>query len=95
MLITLLALAVIFGIFWMVSGAIELFMALSHREMAHRGWNIIMGIISVLAGFIVLVYPGISLLALAVILSVWLVFFGIMQITLAVRLRGLGPGMAG
>jgi uncharacterized membrane protein HdeD (DUF308 family) len=94
-LITLLALAVIFGIFWIVSGAIELFMALSHREMAHRGWNIIMGIISVLAGFIVLVYPGISLLALAVILSVWLVFFGIMQITLAVRLRGLGPGMAG
>jgi uncharacterized membrane protein HdeD (DUF308 family) len=94
-LITLLALAVVFGIFWIVSGAIELFMALSHREMAHRGWNIIMGIISVLAGFIVLVYPGISLLALAVILSVWLVFFGIMQITLAVRLRGLGPGMTG
>lgn len=89
-LITLLALALLFGIFWIVSGAIELFMALSHREMRHRGWNIVMGIISVLAGFIVLVYPGISLLVLAVVLSVWLVVFGVMEISIAVRIRSLG-----
>lgn len=89
-LITLLALAVLFGIFWIVSGAIELFMALSHRETPHRGWNIVMGVISVLAGFIVLVYPGISLLALAVVLSVWLVVFGVMEISIAVRIRSLG-----
>ena len=89
-LITLLALAVLFGIFWIVSGAVELFMALSHREMQHRGWNAVMGAISVLAGIVVLSVPGISLLVLAVVLSIWLVVFGVMQISMAVRIRSLG-----
>jgi len=88
-LITLLALALLLGIFWIVSGAVELFTALSHREMPHRAWNAVMGIISVLAGIVLLVYPGISLLALAVVVSVWLLIFGIMQITLAFRIRSL------
>ncbi len=89
-LITLLALAVLFGIFWIVSGAVELFMALSHRDMPHRGWNAVMGAISVLAGIVVLSVPGISLLVLAVVLSIWLVVFGVMQISMAVRIRSLG-----
>jgi len=88
--ITLLALAVLIGIFWIVSGAVELFMALSHREMRHRGWNSVIGAISVLAGIIVLAIPGISLLALAVVVSVWLVFLGVVQISIAVRIRSLG-----
>ena len=89
-LVTLLALAVLLGIFWIVSGAVELFMALSHREMRRRGWNAVMGVISVLAGIVVLAYPGISLLVLAVVLSVWLVVLGVMQISIAVRIRALG-----
>src|ERR1700689_2885349 len=88
-LITLLALALLLGIFWVVSGAVELFTALSHREMRSRGWTAVMGIFSILAGIVVLGYPGISLLALAVVLSVWLLVFGIMQITLAFRIRSL------
>jgi len=88
-LITLLALALLLGIFWVVSGAVELFTALSHREMRSRGWTAVMGIFSIVAGIVVLGYPGISLLALAVVLSVWLVVFGIMQITLAFRIRSL------
>src|SRR5215471_661792 len=88
-LITLIALALLLGIFWIVSGAIEIFMALSHREMAHRGWNALMGIISVLAGIVVLSYPGISLLVLAIVLGAWLIVFGAMQVTLAFRVRSL------
>jgi uncharacterized membrane protein HdeD (DUF308 family) len=87
--ITLLALALLLGIFWIVSGAVELFMALSHRELPHRVWNAVMGIISVLAGIVLLIYPGISLLVLAVVVSVWLLIFGAMQITLAFRIRSL------
>jgi len=88
-LIMLLALALLLGIFWIVSGAVELFTAVSHREMRNRAWNAVMGIISVLAGIVLLVYPGISLLVLAVVVSVWLLIFGIMQITLAFRIRSL------
>jgi uncharacterized membrane protein HdeD (DUF308 family) len=91
-LITLLALALLLGIFWIVSGAIELFTAMSHREMRGRGWSAFMGILSVLAGLVVLVYPGISLLVLAVFLSVWLLVYGGMQIALAFQIRSLAGG---
>jgi uncharacterized membrane protein HdeD (DUF308 family) len=89
-LITLLALALLLGIFWIVNGAVELFMALSRPEIPSRGWTGFMGGISILAGLVVLAYPGISLLVLAVVLSIWLLFYGLMEITLALRLRSLG-----
>jgi uncharacterized membrane protein HdeD (DUF308 family) len=65
-------------------------MALSGREMANRGWSAVMGILSIFAGIIVLAYSGISLLVLAVVLSAWLLFYGVMEITMAFRLRSLG-----
>ena len=87
--LTLLVLAVLLGIFWIISGVIELFTALSHREMRGRGWTLLMGILSVLAGIVVLAYPGISLLVLAIFLSIWLLIFGAMEIVLAFQLRSL------
>src|ERR1700745_4418271 len=38
-LVTLLALALLFGIYWIVNGAVELFMAMSDRGAAGRGGN--------------------------------------------------------
>jgi uncharacterized membrane protein HdeD (DUF308 family) len=87
--ITLLALALLLGIFWIINGAVELFMALSQPEMGSRAWTGVMGVLSMFAGLVVLAYPGISLLVLTVVLSVWLLFYGIMEITLAFRLRSL------
>jgi uncharacterized membrane protein HdeD (DUF308 family) len=43
----------------------------------------------VLAGIVVLVYPGISLLVLAVVPGVWLIVFGALQITAVFRIRSL------
>jgi uncharacterized membrane protein HdeD (DUF308 family) len=91
-LITLIALALLLGIFWIVSGAIELFTALSRTDTRHRGWTAAMGGLSVVAGIVVLAYPGISLLVLDVVLSVWLLLFGVMQIMLAFRIRSLAHG---
>jgi uncharacterized membrane protein HdeD (DUF308 family) len=88
-LLTLLALTVFLGIFWVVNGVIDVFAALSHREMPARGWSIVMGILSVLAGIIVLAFPGLTLLGLAVILGIWLLVFGIMEMSAAFRLRAL------
>jgi uncharacterized membrane protein HdeD (DUF308 family) len=93
-LVTIAALALLLGIFWIVNGAVETFTALSHREMPERGWTIFMGLLSIVAGLVVLFYPAISLLALAVVLGVWLLLFGIMEIVLAFRLRSLASGAA-
>jgi uncharacterized membrane protein HdeD (DUF308 family) len=89
-LVSIVALALLLGIFWIVNGAIELFTALSHRAMPSRGWMIFMGLLSIVAGVVALVYPGISLLALAIVLGVWLLVFGIMEIFLAFRARSVG-----
>lgn len=86
-LITLLALGLLLGIFWVANGTVELFTALSHREVAHRFWTSVLGLLSILAGLVLLVYPGLSLVALSVIVGVWLLIFGLMEINVAMRVR--------
>jgi uncharacterized membrane protein HdeD (DUF308 family) len=86
-LLTLLALTVFLGIYWVVNGAIEIFTALSHRDMPERGWTVGMGLLSIVAGIVVLAFPGLTLLGLAVVLGVWLLIFGIMEMSLAFRIR--------
>jgi uncharacterized membrane protein HdeD (DUF308 family) len=92
--VTLLSLALLLGIYWIVHGFIQVFTAISQQGMPSRGWMITLGIISVLAGFVVLVYPGISLLTLTFVLGVWLVVYGIMEVVLAFRLRSVGSAAA-
>ena len=91
-LVTLVALAVFLGIFWVVSGTVQLFTAFS-RSTPDRGWSAFMGILSILAGIIVLAWPGLTLLTLSVILGVWLVVLGILQIVASFRLRKLGQAV--
>jgi len=90
--LTLLALVVFLGIYWIVSGVIDIFTAISERGMPSRGWTAVVGILSILAGLIVLAVPGLSLVSLAVILGIWLLIFGVMEITTAFRLRRAGAG---
>jgi uncharacterized membrane protein HdeD (DUF308 family) len=85
--VTLSALALVLGIFWIIHGFIELFTALSHHEIAARGWVIFTGILGILAGAVVLSQPGISLLTLTWVLGIWLIVLGISTIVGALRLR--------
>ena len=86
-LLTLVALPLILGIYWVVYGVIELFTALSLPGMPGRGWIGVTGTLSILAGLVALIFPAITLLGLAVVLGVWLVVLGIAQTSLAVWLR--------
>jgi uncharacterized membrane protein HdeD (DUF308 family) len=55
----------------------------------HWGWILAFGIITLLTGVATLVWPGRTLLVLAVVLSIWLLIFGAMQIAVAFRIRSL------
>lgn len=88
-LITIVALALLLGIFWVVNGTTELFTAISQRDMPNRGWIIFSGILSIIAGIILLAYPGISVLVLAIVISVWLIVYGVMLISVALQMRSL------
>jgi uncharacterized membrane protein HdeD (DUF308 family) len=94
-LLTLLALILLLGIFWVVNGTIELFTALSHQGMPQRGWTAAMGVLSILAGIVVLVYPGESLFTLSIVLGIWLLIFGLMEAMAGFRLRSLAHSASG
>lgn len=95
---TILIVALLLGLYWMIHGVIELFVAIGHSEMPRRGWTIVTGILSVVAGAIVFFYPDISLLALTIVLGVWLIVYGVILIVSALGLRSAvhqlqrGPG---
>jgi uncharacterized membrane protein HdeD (DUF308 family) len=89
-LVTVTALALLLGIFWIVNGLIEIFTALSDRVRSGRGWAMAGGLLGVLAGIVVLVYPGISLVSLAIVLGIWLIVYGAMGIVAAFQLRTVG-----
>jgi uncharacterized membrane protein HdeD (DUF308 family) len=86
-LISVVALALLLSIFWVVNGFAEIFNALARRDYPHRGWTGFMGVLSIVAGLVVLAYPGISLVTLALVLGVWLIIYGVMEIGLAFRVR--------
>ena len=86
-LVSVVALALLLGIFWVVNGFVEIFSALANRDSPNRGWTGFMGVLSILAGIVVLAYPGISLVTLALVLGVWLIIYGVMEIAAAFRVR--------
>lgn len=52
-----------------------------------RGWDIFGGIVMLIGGFVVLVWPGISLVTLAWVAGIWLIVGGIFEIIAAFNLR--------
>jgi uncharacterized membrane protein HdeD (DUF308 family) len=88
-LLTIVALPLILGIYWVINGVIELFAALVHREMPGRGWIGVTGVLSILAGLLALSFPAITLLGLTLVLGIWLLVLGISQIGLGFRLRSI------
>jgi uncharacterized membrane protein HdeD (DUF308 family) len=86
-LVSVVALALLLGIFWIVNGFTEIFNALAHRDYPNRGWTGFIGVLSIVAGIVVLAEPGISLVTLALVLGIWLIIYGVMEIAAAFRVR--------
>ena len=93
--LTVLVLAVLLGIFWIVNGFFEIFAALSEPALPNRAWTGAMGVLSVFAGLVVVAVPQISVVTLAVVLGIWLLFWGVGQIMIAFRLRAAARGRLG
>ena len=75
---SLLALAVFAGVAFVMSGVAEL--AAATRAGSWRWLYILSGILSVVAGVIAFIWPGITLFALSVVLSWFLVVMGIFHV---------------
>jgi uncharacterized membrane protein HdeD (DUF308 family) len=55
-----------------------------------RGWAIFFGVITILAGIVVLASPLDSLVTLTLVIGIWLIIIGVMEIISAFGLRSEG-----
>ncbi len=79
--------AIFVGIAFLFRGFAYIFLGAEEKE--GRGWNIFGGIVMLIGGVVVLVWPGISLVTLTWVIGIWLVIGGILEIVAAFKLRSL------
>ena len=83
----ILLLAIWIGVGFIFQVVAESGLAISCRQLPDRGWHIFLGVVSIIAGMVVIAWPFDSIVVLAIVAGVWLVLIGIAQIVWALRAR--------
>jgi uncharacterized membrane protein HdeD (DUF308 family) len=86
--ITALVLIVFIGAWAIARGAMEIVAAIQLRKEIEGEWLLVLaGVLSVLFGLGVLIYPGAGALALAWLIGIYAIAIGAVMVVLALRLR--------
>ena len=84
---SILLLALWIGIGWLFRGITQAVAAASDPEMPARGWQVFLGVVSALAGVVLIVSPFESVAVLTLVGGCWLVAVGVVEIVTAIQLR--------
>jgi uncharacterized membrane protein HdeD (DUF308 family) len=84
---TVLVLAILYGVYAIVDGIGGLMQAFRPGDAAHRAAYGILGALGIIAGILVLIWPGITVLVLALLVGLWAIVTGVAEIAAAIRLR--------
>ncbi len=87
--VTRVLIALLVGITWIAQGVVSLMAGFNQEDRAGRGWQIAFGVLSLIAGIVVVAAPVGSLTVLAVLLGVWFIVLGIFDIITSLVLRDL------
>lgn len=82
-----LLLALWIGIGWLFRGITQTVAAASDPAMPARGWQIFLGIVSAVAGVVLIVSPLESATVLTVLVGVWLLVVGVVELVTAFVIR--------
>ena len=94
-------LSILFGILMLITGAVQLIVAsTSGNYLMMRGYIIVGGVLDVILGIFLCVYPGISLFLLPIMMGFWLMYHSFMIIALGgdmstFRIQGNGMMILG
>ncbi|MBN0043174.1 HdeD family acid-resistance protein [Streptomyces actuosus] len=83
-----LLLALWIGIGWLIRGITQTLAAASDPSMPARGWQVFLGVITFIAGIVLIDSPFDSIAVLTVVGGIWLIAVGVVEIVTAVRIRG-------
>ena len=94
---TYLLLVAILGFYWLIEGILDLVSIFVDHSM--WGWKLFIGIISIILGGVVLMYPIVAAVTLPVVfvwvLGFWGLINGIVLLVMAFRGAGWGAGILG
>lgn len=93
--IALLTLVWVFGIYAILDGIAAVALGIRTRGEPHWVWTIVQGVVSVLAGLVALVWPGVTALALLFLIAFWAILLGVGEIGGAVAARRRGSNAWG
>lgn len=84
---TLLALVFVFGVFAVLSGIASIVAAVRSGEAHQRwGWLAASGLLSIAAGIVAFVWPGLTALAIVYLIGAWAIVTGVFEIAYALAL---------
>jgi uncharacterized membrane protein HdeD (DUF308 family) len=84
---TALVLGLLIGAMWVIQGVVGIVEAIGSEQGASRGWMVASGVLSVIGGTVVLVYPGASLVVLTWLFGVTLIAIGVLLIVQGITAR--------
>jgi uncharacterized membrane protein HdeD (DUF308 family) len=85
---SVLLLGIFIGVAWLIGGVTQLFLAIENKGDPGRGWAIFLGIISIIAGLILIFIPA-EIVVLVWVGGIFLIIIGIVEMFNAFRLRKL------
>jgi uncharacterized membrane protein HdeD (DUF308 family) len=90
--LTLLALAILFGVYAIVDGVVTVGHGVRGRlETSQRVARIVLGVLTVIAGILALVLPGLTALVLVIVIGAWALVTGAIDVWMASRVPGNSP----
>ena len=84
---SILLLALWIGIGWVFRGVTLLAAALSFDHLPGRGWQVLSGVIIVIGGGVLIIYPLDSIEVLTLVAGIWLIVIGIVDFIGALQVR--------
>jgi uncharacterized membrane protein HdeD (DUF308 family) len=87
LLVSLAVIATVIGLMWLLSGIVELISAFAGPTGGYRLWRIALGILSIVAALVILIWPDLSLVTLVYITGLWLIVMGVLQVGMVVWAR--------
>ena len=83
------------GLAWIVQGVVALLAGAMSNTRGSRGWVIFFGIVSLIAGIVVVSVPASSVTALATLLGIWFIVMGLLEVAGGFILRSRLHKIAG
>lgn len=88
---SLAVIGLVIAVTWVLQGVALLAVSLMIRPRAHAGWTAFFGVLSLIAGIVVMTAPAVSVATLTSLVGAWFVVMGLLEMLGALLYRHASP----